>query len=105
MLVASDSTREWIVDEKGFPVGRDSLPIIALRCKLEEYMDIDRRLEALTQTVELSASFQKEMFQRMDERDARAEARMVRLENVLAAVGSTVLEHEDRIAGLEKRLA
>jgi chromosome segregation ATPase len=69
---------------------------------------LDERQEALSHTVELLASFLTDMAERMDardaaaaERDKAAEARIARLEQVWAAIGKVILDHENRLNRVE----
>jgi flagellar capping protein FliD len=79
-------------------------------------MDIDERLEALTQSVESIASMQKDAEQRLKENEERAEKRMAKLEGYMATMMQSITrlsnvtavhtiqidDHEKRIAGLDQ---
>ncbi len=69
-------------------------------------MDIDQRLEALAQSLELLASFQKDSEKRMDklaEQMIESGKRLDRLTDIVAPIALLVLEHQSRIKGLEDR--
>ena len=83
-------------------------------------MDIDQRLEALAQSLELLASFQKDSEKRMDKLTDRMDKlaermdklaeqmvesgkRLDRLTDIVAPIALLVLEHQSRIKRLEDR--
>jgi hypothetical protein len=69
-------------------------------------MTIDERLEALTQSVELLASFHKDNEKRMEELVASQKnlnESMARLSDTMNQLGIVVLDHQRRLEDLEGR--
>ena len=67
-------------------------------------MDIDQRLEALAQSLELLASLHKDSEKRMDrlaEQMVESGKRLDRLTDIVAPIALLVFEHQSRIKRLE----
>ena len=64
-------------------------------------MTIDERIEALTQSVELLASFHRDVERHLDEANTRTERRFDQLATAIERVLGIVESHEHRIQGLE----
>jgi hypothetical protein len=64
-------------------------------------MTIDERLEALAQTVELTAHMHKAEEKRAAERDAITDARISRILGIVEKLADTAQNHERRIERLE----
>lgn len=64
-------------------------------------MNIDERIEALTHSVELLASFHKDSEERMAKFHKENEERMAKLLDTMIRLGNIVIAHERRIEDLE----
>jgi phage-related tail protein len=67
-------------------------------------MDIDQRIEALIQSVELLASFHKDMEEQIKETDKKWAANMVKMVDIAESLTRMIAIHDERLNGHDTRL-